>query len=747
MPSRADKLTVNPEDLEYIWQQIKLSHRYHEPFVAKGRETIEYREGRRFTSFVATEYRTEGGAPPRVGRVPINLFQTYHEILRPTLTGSTWRPVASTHSSSFYAAAQREEDLIAWNQEVTDFDSEVEMVAIDRLDYGRGVIKTGIGEPFGMRAMDVALSQPTIDPMTGLPSTLGNVMRDVVGAANGTGRSNGDEEHPDHGSRRYPKGAVWQRRISPEDVWGDHNARHPKDSRYMVQKHYLPERVMKQVLKRMNISPRVLKDLLPYTLRVDFDFLEQELDKKRGTQWEELQQQVEKEKIYKMYEFWWREENKLIFLIDGIEDRPVLARRWGAPEGEYPFEYFDRPTRGDRAHPEPEFNGLQADQDQINIANSMLTDVVRRGKALVAVMEQYVEPDDIKLIEEGGGLAVIRLKRAMAEVLQTVQIQQDIKPLMQLIVHIYGHSRQRHGITLEQTGAASPTETATQSLILDQSAKVLTDDRMRGMHTFLTKCVQKHSRYNRLAFQNWPPAKRQGAAIYDGAMGLPKGQEAFYDMQEEGFTREEILYEKRWRLEVMAQSPSDRDEQLKRTDAIINMHGNSGWLNMREMGIYQLELAQVDRRGLVLPDPEDRDPAEEHSDILLGIPINQSPHEDHARHFAKHKKFIIEVLTLANMQEQGRPQKPQFPVTADHFQYLKDIQKGGEKFQILMDHAQGTEKLMGGGGGSQSMSQQGAMDTNRMREGQGKQGMRAEAGKPIPFGAENTKLSQAAGVN
>lgn len=744
MASNPERLTISDDDLKYVWQQVRLSHKYHEPFVAKGRECIEYREGRRFTSFVATEFEPrQGGGPPKIGRVPINLFQTYHEILRPTMTGQTWRPVASTHSSHFYEAAQREEDLIAWNQEVTDFQTEVELAATDRLDYGRGVMKTGIGEPFGMRAMDVALQSPTVDPLTGRETTIGAIMRDVVGAANGTNLDSGDYEHPAQGGRRYPKGSVWQQRISPEDVWGDYAARHQKDSRYMNQQHYLPERVMRKVLKSMGLRTSVLSDLTPYELALDFDYLEQELDKRRGHQWAQLQQQAERETIYKIHEFWWREESKLVFLAEGLEDRALLVRRWGAPEGEYPYEFWDRATRGDRVNPEPEFSGLQSDQDQVNIASSIRTDVVRRGKSLVAMMEQYINPDDIKLIEEGGPLAVVRLKHAIDKVLQVVDIKQDVSQLSALIQDIEASSRRRHGITLEQMGSPSKTPTATQNLIMDESSKVLKDDRMRGANNFLTRCVKKHSRYHRLAYHQWGAAKnRPEAGIYSGAMGLPREPQAPYYPMDEGFTREELLYDKRWTIEIMAQSPSERDEQLKRLEGIVNMIGKTGVLNWNEYGRYAFELAQVNRRGLLNPDPEDRDPMEEHADILAGVPINQSPYENHSRHFEKHKQFIQEVMVLAQMKQSGRPQPPPFTVTPVHVAYVQDTMNGGQALQVLMAHAEGTMKLMGGGGGMQSMSQGGAMDTNRMREGQGKQNMRAGEGMNIPAGAQNQGLER-----
>jgi hypothetical protein len=747
MPRNPERLTVSEDDLEYIWQQIKLSYKYHEPFIAKGREVIEYREGRRFTSFVATEFNErQGGGPPKIGRVPINLFQTYHEILRPTIAGQKWRPVASTHSSQFFQAAQREEDLIAWNHEVTDFQTEFSMAATDRLDFGRGVIKTGIGEPFGMRAMDVALQTPTVDPLTGRAAPLGDIMKEIVGSANGQQVAHGDYEHPAQGGRRYPKGSVWQQRISPEDVWGDYAARHMRDSRYMVQKHYLPERTMKKVLKSMGLQPSVIKDLLPYELALDFDYLEQELDKRRGYQWAKNEEREGRETIFKMYEFWWREEGKLVFLVEGIEEKPILVRRWGAPEGEYPYEFWDRATRGDRVNPEPEFNGLQSDQDQVNIASSIRTDVVRRMKAIVGVLESYIHPDDIKLIEEGGPLATVRLKKAIKEVLQVMEIKMDTGQLTALISDIEASSRRRHGISLEDLGSPSNTDTATQQLIMDASGKMLKDDRMRGAHTFLTRCVKKHSRYHRLAYHQWPQAKaRPEAAMYGGAMGLPSGpNEPFYPM-DEGFTREELLYEKRWNIEIMAESPSERDEQLKRTESIINMHGNAGWLNMREIGIYQLELAQVNRQGLVNPDPEDMDPAEEHAAFLLGMPVNQSQHENHARHFAKHSQFVKEVGILVTMKQTGKAQPPPFMVTPTHVEYVRDVmEKGGQAMQALMAHAENTMKMMGGKGGGQSMAQSGAMDTNRLREGQGAQRLRAEEGKPIPFGAQNTKLGEVA---
>lgn len=716
MPT-AERLKLSPADQEYVWQQLKISYRYHERFVRAGRRNIEYREDRRFTSFVAEEFEDRGREGPRIGRVPINLFAAFHRALLPTLTMAQWRAAAETRQSGYYPMAQRSEDHINWAHEITYWDEEVNLTTIDFLDYGRGVMRTGIGPPFSMRPLDLAMQQPIYDPATGKQETVGSYLG-AMARESTTGKPSYEEDrHIPLGHRRFPAGVPWQQAQSTEDVWTDFRCRTPDDAAYMVQKHYLTERQTKALFKQMKLGVNT-DSLTPYTLQADWRYLETELDKRRGDQWEQLEGDLASFPLFKFYEFWWREEDLWLLLVNG-QKKPLEIRRWPAPLGKFPYRFLDVSTRLNRPTPISEFNGLVADQDQINIFNSMATDAARRMKTLVLFQKQLLENEERKKIERAGPLSTIGVRHDVEKVLKLVQLEQKLDQWVDTIIRLEANARRRFGIIQEQLGSPSDVDTATQSMMIKQGSSLQNDARIKRVKHFLKRTCEDHQEYSALAWNRWPQAGgRSDARMYRGAMGLPKEGGGYYPM-EEGFTYDEIHQKLRWGIDVIAQSPADRQEKIERIERWANIAYPSGVVNMRKTSLQLFELYEINRTDLLNPDPEDFDPAEEHAQILAGKTPQLSPYEDHGRHLQKHEMFLEEVLMLEQLV--GRPQFEQAmqQATPNHRAFV-----GNFKAQkLLAEHIEITRQIsgrpegdsLGKGQGSGQSLEDGAVASGRAR--------------------------------
>lgn len=749
--AEAGGITLKDSDLEYIWQMIKISHRYHQRFVRAGRANVEYRENRRFTSFYAEEFEDRKGEGPRVGRVPINLFEAFFRATLPQMTMAQWRATAETRQSEYYPFAQRSEDHINWAHEVTGWDDEVELAIVNWLDYGRGIIRTGIGEPFTMSPITIGMQVPIMDPATGEEVPLGTYLNQMGRKTLGADGKEEDDRHIPLGHRRFPKGVVWQQSQSVEDVWGDFRARTPDDSGYMTQQHYLTGRQMRGILK--NLRKNVALDKLPtYTLATDWRYLETEQDKRRGDQWAQLEADLASFPLYKLYEFWWREEDVYLILVDGME-KPLDVRPWPAPLGLFPYRFLEATNRQDRPTPISEFTGLRPDQDQINIFNSMATDAARRAKAILLYQKQLLERKERNRLERSGPLSVIGVRHDVEKVLKMIEITQNIDQWVQTIMRLESNARRRFGIIQEQMGQPSDVDTATQTLAIDKAAGAINDARIKRLRAFLKKACEDHQAWSGLAWNLWPKSPESNGTgesrIYPSAMGLSKEGGGYYPIRE-GFTRMEMEQKLRWKIDVLAQNPADREQRIERIERWWSLAENTGASNAHKVSRYLFELYEVNRNDLLKPEPDDLHPAEEHDLILRGGTPKISPYEDYRYHSQRHEKFMAEVQLLYKLT--SGPQRPQMKQQMQnfgvmHFAYLKNP----EAFKKLVQHNEITKKMgnlgqggAGGGGGKETRSlEHTGMSSNRLLEGDKKRSLRSSSDL-IPMGGKNTALEQVA---
>lgn len=729
MPRRTPN--ISDPDFKYLVQLRKVSEKMHAQWAAIGRETVEYREHRRFTRHVYREFENKSAQTSSIlQEVPINLYATFHDAIRPALSLGRWRANAHPAKSRYADATQRFEDNVNWAMDVTGWDRETELCDINFLDYGRAVIKTGIGTHRTTRELARG-TQPIYDPIMGGQS---EYHRDITGR---NGRNGGEpEDHVEYGGRRYPRGVVWQRSVNPEDVVLDYRSGQPDDCGVIWQKHYLDERKAEALLKELG-SHVSLSALQKHMMRSDIEHLETERDKRYGPMWAQLES-LPQAPQYLFYETWWREEDKWVWECPGYNKGPIHVDDWPGPDGIFPYTFFDDARRQDRLYPLGKFAGLSTEQDQINVINSMVIAAVRQMKTLIFFLKGLVDGKERLNIEKAGPLTTIVVKHNPKESIFIHQIQQDIRQWVETISRLEAEARRRFGLALEQLGAPSDVDSATQSMFLNQTSQLLSTDRTSRKNNFLRECVTQRQRWMAVGHPLWPEHPN-GGRMYEGAMGIAS-DDSYYEM-EVGFTREEIQHPVRWKIDVVSMNPIDAQNQFERFKEWAKFSIPFGATDPWGADEYVKDLLEIRRPGLSRPRPEIPDAHEEHALILKGVPVAMTEHEDHNRHYGRHMQLVGIVHGIL---QGGDPQGAD-PI---HLGYVEDTRLGeesphgakGRALEMVLEHIEQYKKA--GVAGAQGQKLQSLAKANASpsasQEGKRAAGARQQrASGAVPFGAEN----------
>jgi hypothetical protein len=736
-------MALNKTYWKYLREQRKISIRFHHEWVAVGRGIVERREYRRKTRNVYQDYEGDpesGGSGP-AGRekfAPIPLHAMFHEALRPTLSLGTWRANLRGARPALHESVERLEDNINWEMMETGWDKEVSFCDIHFLDYGRAVMKTGVGTPRTARTLADA-GGAVYDPATGETLSLGEALADVgrMAAGNNGGGAPDQDTHTLWGGRRYPRGAIHQRAIHPEHVFAQYSAGRMEDAGVIWQRHYLTERQAHSILRDFD-SVVPITQLPVYSLREHIEQLETELERRAGFQWA-LEEGILEEKIYLFYEGWWRDEGLYVWECDGYKARPIHVQKWPAPPGLYPYDFWDDSNRDGRLNPLGIMAGFDGEADSVNVLNSMAHAAARQAKTLIFIMKMLLDKDERKALESGKPLSVILTKKKIdKESLYIEQLQQNLDQWFQVIERAINAARMRIGLSSERLSTTSPGSTPTESMLQNKTGELLEAERMVGKRAFLADCCKKRIAFKHFARPLWPDRGGEGRKLQTGSLGMRQGQSP-YELQK-GFNEEELSQPLQVEINIVKKNPVHALQEYEQFKEWVRMAMQFGPIDPWGATDHAFDLLDVTNPRVKRPRPESPSAHEEHALILKGIPVQIQPSEDEIRHLQRHKLFESVVEAMLN---NAVAEELKIHIDPLHVAYVKNYQEVSQMgeptaLERLKEHiASYGAGPAGAGGPSQAGLMKASTSPGAPAEGRAHARLRQEQqGGEVPFGAQ-----------
>jgi hypothetical protein len=728
---------------DYLREQRRVSIRFHHEWVSVGRSIIERREHRRKTRNVYEDYEGEADGQGNAGSAyhdnftPVNIHDHYHRAMRPTLSLGSWRVNLRAAESGRAEVVERLEDNLNWEMDETDWDREVGFCDVNFLDYGRAAMRTYIGTPKTARVLADSGSA-VYDPVTGKSMSLGEAIEDVGRAA--AGRNGGDtkmEKHVLFGGRRYPRGSVFQRAITPEHVIPHYKADRIGDSSIIWQRHYLDERQATSLLSDFGSTVPVSK-LPPYSLRQHVEKLDSELERRAGFQWA-LEEGVLDEKVYLFYEGWWRDEGLTVWECDGYDAKAIHTQKWAGPEGQYPWDFWDESNRTGRLNPLGVFAGMEEDADQVNVINSMAFAAARQAKTLIFIMKMLLDKDERKALQSGKPLSLILTKKKIdKDSILIQQLQQDLTQWFQIRQMALDSSRRGVGLTVERLSSTAQGSSPTESMLTNRTGELQESERMIGKRMFLKDCIRKRIAFKRHARPLWPDKGDPGQKLQQGAIGM-KLDGSPYSIQK-GFTEEDLTQPLKIEINVVKKNPVDALREYEQYKEWVRMMINFGAIDPWGSTEHAYDLLDIRNPKVMRPRQETPDAHEEHSLILKGIPVRIGEYEDTTRHLQRHNLFrsIVEAL-----MQGGVPPEMKALVDPIHMAYVKDARNpnpetGETALDRLEQHIQSYGAGPAGAGGpSEKGLMQAATSPGSAPEGRAHARARVDRQSgTVPFGAQ-----------